>query len=120
MRMSVAMLDSLKALGKQISWVRALNGQYKSAKLKREYDRSIDHYSGHQQTNADLWAGLAVRVRANAPLFAQGGHARLFFLGTDELQDKSGIIQALDPKGPDQDLRVPGYFPASVPSDLCR
>src|SRR5262249_7658598 len=94
--MRVALLDSLKALGKQIGWVRTLNSQIKSARLKQEYDRTIDHYSGRRQTNADLWARLASRVRATTPLFARGGRARLFFLGTDELQDRGGILQALD------------------------
>ena len=94
--MNLAGLDSLKAFGKQISWVRALNGQYKSAKLKREYDRTIGYYGGLQQTKADLRAVLATRVRPIAPLFVQGKRSRLFFLGTDELQDRGGILQALD------------------------
>ena len=94
--MSVAVLDSLKALGKQIGWVRTLNGQYKSAKLRQEYARTISYYRGRRQPKTDLLAALVGRVRATAPLFAQGGSPRLFFLGTDELQDRSGIIQALD------------------------
>ncbi len=94
--MSVAVLDSLKAFGKQISWVRALNGQYKSAKLKQEYARTISYYSGRRQTETDLLAALAGRVRATAPRFVRGERPRLFFLGTDELQDRSGILQALD------------------------
>src|SRR5262245_10770696 len=94
--MSVAVLDSLKALGKQIAWVRTLNGQYKSAKLKQEYTRTISYYSRRRQTQADLWAALASRVRSSAPRFVQGERPRLFFLGTDELQDRSGILQALD------------------------
>jgi glycosyl transferase family 1 len=96
MRMSVAVLDSLKAFGKQISWVRTLNGQFKCAKLKQEYDRTIGYYGGRQQTRADLRPALAGRVRATAPLFVQGDSPRLFFLGTDELQDRGGILQALD------------------------
>ena len=94
--MSVAVLDSLKAFGRQINWVRALNGQYKSAKLKQEYARTISYYSGRRQTIADLRAALVGRVRATSPLFVQRGSPRLFFLGTDELQDRSGIMQALD------------------------
>jgi len=94
--MSVAVLDSLKAFGRQISWVRALNGQYKSAKLKQEYARTMSYYSGRRQTQADLRAALVGRIRATSPLFVQGGSPGLFFLGTDELQDRSGIIQALD------------------------
>lgn len=93
--MSVAVLDSLKALGKQIGWVRTLNGQYKCAKLKQEYDRTIGYYGGRQQTKGDLQAVLASRVRATALRFVRGERPRLFFLGTDELQDRSGILQAL-------------------------
>lgn len=94
--MSVAVLDSLKAFGKQISWVRALNGQYKCAKLKQEYYRTVTYYGGLQRTRADLHAALASRARSKPKLFEQGGTPRLFFLGTDELQDRSGVLQALD------------------------
>jgi|CXWL01.1.fsa_nt_gi hypothetical protein len=97
--MSVAVFDSLKAFGKQISWVRALNGQYKCAKLKQEYHRTVAYYGGLPDTVTDLRAALASRVRTKAQLFEQGGSPRLFFLGTDELQDKSGIIQALERVG---------------------
>jgi hypothetical protein len=97
--MSVVGFNSLKAFGKQIGWVRALNGQYKCAKLKQQYDRTVAYYSGRQQTRANLRAAWASRVRTKEELFDQGGSSRLFFLGTDELQDKSGIIQALERVG---------------------
>ena len=94
--MSVVVLDSLKALGKQIAWVRTLNGQYKSAKLKQEYARTISYYSGRRQTRTEFGAASAGRVRATALRFVRGERPRLFFLGTDELQDRGGILQALD------------------------
>jgi hypothetical protein len=58
--MSVAVLDSFKAFGRQISRVRTLNGQYKCAKLKQEYNRAVASYGGQRHTRADLRAVLAV------------------------------------------------------------
>lgn len=93
--MSVAILDSLKALGKQISWVSALNSRYKSTRLKQEYERTLAHYR-QRNVPAPLESGLRGKTRS----FGLGGKPRLFFLGTDELQDRSGILQALDRVGP--------------------
>jgi hypothetical protein len=89
--MSVAILDSLKALGKQISWVGALNSRYKSTRLKQEYERTLAHYR-QRNVPAPLESGLRGKTRS----FGLGGKPRLFFIGTDELQDRSGILQALE------------------------
>ena len=35
--MSIAVLDSLKALAKQIEWIRMLKGKYVCLKLKRQF-----------------------------------------------------------------------------------
>jgi spore maturation protein CgeB len=96
---SVAVLAHLKALGKQISWVRALNGHLKCSKLKQEYERTISYYRERQNVKLNVRGTLASRVRERAQIWEQRGSLRLFFLGTDELQDRSGIIQALDRVG---------------------
>jgi spore maturation protein CgeB len=89
--MTVAVLNSLKALGRQICWVRGLNSRYKSIKLKQEYDRTVAHY--RQQK---LPPSLGGRPSAKNRVLRRAGMPRLFFLGTDELQDRSGILQALE------------------------
>jgi hypothetical protein len=93
------MLVSLKAIGKTIGWVCTLNAQYKCARLKREYVRTVACYDGLQQAGNDSRSMPVGRFLAKAHLLEQGGGPRLFFLGTDELQDRSGIIQALERLG---------------------
>ena len=41
----MAVLDSLKAMGKHIGWVRLLNGHLKSTQVKREYDKTVSYYA---------------------------------------------------------------------------
>jgi hypothetical protein len=93
--MGVALLDSLKGLGKRIHWVRLLNGHLKSIRLKREYDKSVSYYASFASAD-NLSSGLTEKSLVKLQRLAPGRQPRIFFLGTDELQDRSGILQALD------------------------
>lgn len=93
--MTVAVLDSLKSLGRQIRWVSALNSRYKSLKLKQNYDWTVAHY--RQQRRPPSFESRSIVEHG---VLSRAGQPRLFFLGTDELQDRSGILQALERMGP--------------------
>ena len=91
----MAVLDSLKAMGKHIGWVRLLNGHLKSTQVKREYDKTVSYYA-LLPPGGNLSSRLTEKSVSKIQTIAPGKRPRLFFMGTDELQDRGGILQALD------------------------
>lgn len=77
----------------RIGWVRDLNAGIKAGATRRQYRATVDHY---RRKSARTPPFPRLRGRAvETPL-------RIFFLGTDEQQDRSGLLQALERLG---DLR---------------
>lgn len=78
-----------------IRWLYRLNALWKSAALKREYANTKMHYSRLPagKTTGQL---LAERLGERRKPLRQRSRLRVLFLGTDELQDRGGILQALE------------------------
>lgn len=92
-----ARIDSgvnLKSRLKKIAWLGELNARYKSAMVKHRYKQTLALYddmpSSHSFRQLIVQRGLdrIHQTGCDRPL-------RIFFLGTDEQQDRSGILQAL-------------------------
>ncbi len=84
----------LKNRLRKVHWLYNLNMRWKSAAVKRRYFATVAYYTkkkvvkNAKQMMADqLGARLSVAI-ANGPI-------RFFYLGTDEQQDRSGILQAI-------------------------
>lgn len=76
-----------KAL-KDIGWVYAINAAIKARATRAEYAQLVRHYQNREaRPLAFPYLGSTPRV------------PRIFFVGTDEQQDRSGIIQALGSLG---------------------
>lgn len=89
----------LKTALKQIPIFAAANAYLKSRDVKKRYLRTAAHYS---RIPAAGTAGELLQRRGGERLtrFRQLKHPpRIMFLGTDEQQDRSGIIQALEQFG---------------------
>jgi spore maturation protein CgeB len=73
----------------QVGWIYRLNAALKSRATLRRYRRTLEHYSGRQRRAAGI-----PRLRPG-----RGSRPRIFFLGTDEQQDRGGLLQALEKLG---------------------
>lgn len=71
-----------------------LNARYKSAAMKREYRDTVARYASMppSRTFQELFS---MRLAGKEQLDQVGRSLRIFFLGTDEQQDRSGTLQAL-------------------------
>jgi len=85
---------SIQSKLKKFDWLYGLNARYKSAIVKREYRNTTARYArmpeprSLQMLLGEHLAGKEQFAQINRPL-------RIFFLGTDEQQDRSGTLQAL-------------------------
>lgn len=85
---------SLKSKLKEFGWLNGLNARYKSAAVKREYMATVARYArlpeprSFQELLRERSVGKVLSAGIGRPL-------RIFFLGTDEQQDRSGTLQAL-------------------------
>jgi hypothetical protein len=81
---------------KRFDVVRSLNRKLKSHQVIANYRRTVAYYAPLSEVPiSDSW-----RVRAQAlSRSAKGSDLRIFFVGTDEQQDKSGFLQALERLG---------------------
>ena len=91
------MLDlnvKIKSRLKRFNWLYGLNTRYKSAAVKREYLATVAHYAAKPLSCsfAELLAERSPDSLCSAATFRP---LRIFFLGTDEQQDRSGTLQAL-------------------------
>ncbi len=78
---------NIKSMLRKISWFYSLNATIKSFMTTREYSRTVHHYSKHPARKPAI-PTLRIPRLAHAP--------RIFFAGTDEQQDRSGLLQALE------------------------
>lgn len=85
---------SLKSKLKGFGWLNGLNARYKSAAVKREYMATVARYARLPEPRSfqELLRERSVGKVLSAGI---GGPLRIFFLGTDEQQDRSGTLQAL-------------------------
>jgi hypothetical protein len=88
-----SLLVTLKALGRRISWVRGWNARLKSKWLKREYAETVAYYRDRMPPGCPERRSSALQREISWP---PSERPRIFFLGTDELQDRSGLLQALN------------------------
>src|SRR3569832_684695 len=75
--------------------VYAINSRLKSMQLRAQYQKTMQHYTviASAVSTAKRWQALSDRMRA---LFDLGRRGRVLFVGTDEQQDGSGFVQALE------------------------
>lgn len=85
-------MNGIKNTLKGVGWIYAINAAIKARGTRAEYAKLIRHYRSRES-----------RPLSIPSLTLASGMPRIFFLGTDEQQDKSGIIQALQSLG---DVRV--------------
>ncbi len=77
---------SIKSALLSVPWIYSLNAALKSRATKRLYRRTMAHYGGMPTRH---------RLPALKCLSASKEKCNIFFVGTDEMQDRSGILQAL-------------------------
>ncbi len=80
--------EVIKQVLKRIPVANALNAWTKSRSTKRAYRATVARY-----------ANLAITSAISLPVMRENEKMRIFFLGTDEQQDRSGTIQALEKFG---------------------
>lgn len=85
-------MDSVKLLAKRLGWVRALNARWKATATRKEYLRAKAYY--------DRRAAVLDPSKKFSITLDRASSIAVFFLGTDEMQDRSGILQALSRRGP--------------------
>jgi hypothetical protein len=85
-------MNHLKARLKRVPWLSAFNARIKSVVMARAYRRTLTQYANHAASSPPPdW-----RTRAAAIEQAwRQLELRVLFIGTDEQQDKSGMLQAL-------------------------
>jgi spore maturation protein CgeB len=85
---------SLKSKLKEFGWLNKLNARYKSSVLKREYGATVARYASMPQSRS-FQELIREHPVGNVRSAEIGRQLRIFFLGTDEQQDRSGTLQAL-------------------------
>ena len=79
---------SLKTLLRSNRLVYAANAAWKCHAARRQYRRTLEHYS-HRHSPSGIPPLPVLRTHGH------GGRPNIFFVGTDEQQDRSGTLQAL-------------------------
>lgn len=84
--------DGLKARLRGLAWLYRVNALVKCWQTKRSYRATLKHYAGMISHSSEV--PLASLRQAE---WCEGHRRpRVFFMGTDEQQDKSGFVQALE------------------------
>lgn len=81
-------MNAIKESLKRIGWINEINAALKARATRSAYASLVAHYSGKPAAHPPLPIS---NLKATQP--------RIFFAGTDEQQDRSGIIQALQGLG---------------------
>jgi spore maturation protein CgeB len=84
-------LERLKAPLRRMDWPARLNAALKARTTRRLYDRTLAHYRALSAPHAAPGMPRLKRRRDDT--------LHLFFLGTDEQQDRSGMLQSLQKLG---------------------
>ena len=86
---------SVKTILRNIGWIYAINAWWKARRTKANYFNTIRYYAGKHPV-APFKSLLAERVGSRVTTLREvRKKPNIFYLGTDELQDKSGILQSL-------------------------
>src|SRR5512133_2387005 len=92
--------EALKESLKKVGWIYSVNAAVKARGVRRAYERTLASYAkkrcvGGAESILIQRSGARLRSFQNAerPL-------RIFYMGTDEQQDRSGTLQALEKLGP--------------------
>jgi len=90
---------SIKNKLKNISWISSLNAWWKTRKAKKLYTKTLQYYC-HKPPEYPFDVLLLKHLKESAPRLRKRHSAlNIFYLGTDELQDRGGILQALEKFG---------------------
>lgn len=89
--------SKVKELLKRAPGARIANARLKAFSVKRTHWATCRHYAGRLVTVPKEL--LQEQLRRQFSNICQTSPIRVFFLGTDELQDRSGILQALGSLG---------------------
>jgi spore maturation protein CgeB len=84
----------LKTKIKKIGWLYGLNARYKAAAVKRVYRNTVARYNNIPSSRS-FQEILREHLTGKLCCADKGRPPRIFFLGTDEQQDRSGTLQAL-------------------------
>lgn len=89
-------LPTIKAELKNIRWLANANAWWKTRLTKDSYANTIRYYAGIPL--ADTFEAILAKrlVLRNTSFNKHSGELNIFYLGTDELQDRSGILQSLE------------------------
>ena len=91
-------IAEIKARLRRVPWVYLINRRLKAWRLKRRYDQTVRFYS--QKNESDSCELPDIHSQQNH--HEKGSHCEalnIVFLGTDESQDRSGLLQALEKRG---------------------
>jgi len=111
-------LQALKNRLKRFTVFQAINAWLKSVQVRRRYERTVKMYSS-MRTRSDSGQCLSEQARPRLTV-VDSRPPRVFFLGTDELQDRGGILQALARSGPlEYFTRSDGSYGQNWPGSAC-
>lgn len=79
-------MKQLKTLLKKIHWIYAFNAWIKARREKKIFLETLEHYK----------IMPVKEIRKVSFKMPSSGKINFFYLGTDELQDRSGILQAIE------------------------
>lgn len=82
-------MKNLKARLRKLTWLYCVNARLKCWQTKRSYRATIKRYAGMMPNGLDMPLANLRQDECKHP------RPRVFFMGTDEQQDKSGFVQAL-------------------------
>lgn len=89
------MLSAFKQQLRRIRWIDRLNARWKATTTKKEYAATVLLYSRKVLPGKRVEL-LVARLGERRKIFSHQNRTRIFFLGTDEAQDRGGILQALN------------------------
>jgi spore maturation protein CgeB len=91
--------ENVKRTMKKSRWIYDLNAAIKSRQVRKEYDRVAGLYAGKTEKGTAEQL-LARRSGERLERFRNVRRPlRIFYMGTDELQDRAGILQGLEQVG---------------------
>ena len=87
---------AIKRKLRSIGWIYAINAWRRTRQVKNIYSNTLRYYA-EKYPVASFDTLLAKRlVSRNGSVNKHSGELNIFYLGTDELQDRSGILQSLE------------------------
>ena len=90
------MTANLRSTLKRIVWVSEINARYKAYFVKKDYADTVRYYAEKTFQSKSLPQMDVCKEKIVRRLKAFDRHPNIFVLGTDEHQDRSGMLQALE------------------------